>query len=298
MGSLVFILAIACLVAAYLYMRQAQISLDAAEQHRRQLSWGRLSDSANIVSALSCYREATNPAEIKQRLDTVAEALWGEPSVRRVNLEQFEAEEILPSLTKKNRRRGRFPKRLMDIIVSAGLLVFLMPLLFVVAIAIKLESKGPVFYRQRRVGLYGREFDVIKFRSMGTDAERAGAIWASKNDSRVTRVGKFIRKTRIDEIPQAINVLRGEMSFVGPRPERPEFVTLLEKEIPFYSDRHKVKPGITGWAQVEFEYGASVEDARVKHTYDLYYIKNFSIFLDLVILLKTVRVTLFGVGSR
>jgi len=152
--------------------------------------------------------------------------------------------------------------------------------------------------RERRAGLHGKPFEVIKFRSMVSDAEKDGARWAAKNDNRVTKLGKFLRKTRIDEIPQAINVLRGEMSFVGPRPERPEFIEVLEKEIPHYNDRHAVKPGITGWAQVEYAYGASVDDARMKLMYDLYYIKNFSIALDCIIVLKTVRVTIFGIGSR
>jgi len=250
----------------------------------------------NAAGSNSLLRVTQNP--LGQRIETAAAALWGPQNHRRVDLNAFDINEIEPALMWKNRKRGRIPKRLMDIVLSIGLLFVLFPLLIVVGIVIKLESRGPVFYRQERVGLNGRRFKVIKFRSMVSDAEKQGAIWASKNDSRVTRVGTFIRKTRIDEIPQAINVLLGEMSFVGPRPERPEFVDLLEKEIPFYQDRHTVKPGITGWAQVEFEYGASVEDARIKHTYDLYYIKNFSVIFDLVILLKTVRVTLFGIGSR
>ena len=241
-------------------------------------------------------RVTTRP--VVQRAQTAASALWGAKDDRRIDLSHFDITEIQPSLTNKNRKRGRFPKRLMDIMLSIGLLTILSPLLLLVALIIKLDSPGPILYRQERVGMNGRLFQVIKFRSMVSDAEKRGAIWASKNDSRVTKVGAFIRKTRIDEIPQAFNVLVGEMSFVGPRPERPQFVALLEKEIPFYQDRHKVKPGITGWAQVEFEYGASVEDARVKHTYDLYYIKNFSVIFDLIILLKTVRVTLLGIGSR
>jgi len=166
------------------------------------------------------------------------------------------------------------------------------------AIAIKLDSRGPVIYRQERVGLGGRPFMCLKFRSMTTDAERDGvARWATKNDSRVTRVGKFIRKTRIDELPQLFSVLKGEMSIVGPRPERPSFVKELQSQVAFYDLRHSVKPGVTGWAQVRYCYGASVEDARRKHQFDLYYIKNNSLLLDIVILIETVSVVLFGEGQ-
>ncbi len=234
----------------------------------------------------------------KQKLNVMVAALWGEPAARQIDLNVFEPTEIQTALSRKNRKRGRYPKRVFDITASALMLLILLPLLIVVAIAVKLDSPGPVFYRQRRAGLHGKPFEVIKFRSMVSDAEKDGARWAAKNDNRVTKLGKFLRKTRIDEIPQAINVLRGEMSFVGPRPERPEFIEVLEKEIPHYNDRHAVKPGITGWAQVEYAYGASVDDARMKLMYDLYYIKNFSIALDCIIVLKTVRVTIFGIGSR
>ena len=158
-----------------------------------------------------------------------------------------------------------------------------------VALLIKFESAGPVFYRQERVGLNGRVFTLFKFRSMSVDAEKEGKpLWASQRDPRITRVGAFMRATRIDELPQLLNVLRGEMSFVGPRPERPHFVEQLEQIIPFYRERSWVKPGITGWAQVNYPYGASVEDAREKLAYDLYYVKNRSLFLDLLILISTV----------
>ncbi|MCX7771056.1 MAG: TIGR03013 family PEP-CTERM/XrtA system glycosyltransferase [Proteobacteria bacterium] len=189
-------------------------------------------------------------------------------------------------------------KRILDIIFSIlGLLASLI-ITIPVAILIKIESRGPVFYRQRRVGLNNRIFECIKFRSMTVHAEKNGAVWASKNDNRVTRVGKVIRKLRIDEIPQMWNVLKGDMSFIGPRPERPEFVELLEKKIPYYNLRHSVKPGITGWAQVCYPYGASEEDALEKLKYDLYYIKNLSLFLDFQILLKTAKVVLLGQGAR
>lgn len=191
-----------------------------------------------------------------------------------------------------------FGKRLFDIAAAAGLLIVTAPVLLITAIAIRLESKGAVLYRQRRVGLNGKVFEIYKLRSMVEEAEKDGIRWAAKNDSRVTRVGKIIRKTRIDEIPQAFNVFKGEMSFVGPRPERPEFVELLEKEIPNYHLRHMVKPGITGWAQVKYVYGASVEDAREKLKFDLFYIKHFGLLRDFLIVLLTVRVALFGIGSR
>ncbi|WEK42705.1 MAG: TIGR03013 family PEP-CTERM/XrtA system glycosyltransferase [Candidatus Sphingomonas colombiensis] len=190
-------------------------------------------------------------------------------------------------------------KRAFDVIVSLLLLVLAMPVILLTAIAIKLESKGPAFYRQRRVGLFNEPFDIPKLRSMRQDAEVAGkAVWAAEQDPRVTRIGRFIRKVRIDELPQCWSVLKGEMSFVGPRPERPQFVADLERELPYYAERHMVKPGITGWAQINYPYGASIDDARHKLEYDLYYAKNYSPFLDLLILLQTLRVVLWPVGAR
>lgn len=185
-------------------------------------------------------------------------------------------------------------KRTFDVVASVLLLTFALPMLVVAALAIRLESAGPVFYRQERTGRGGAPFMVLKFRSMRCDAEHDGVPkWASRLDPRVTRVGGFIRKTRIDEIPQVFNVLKGEMSFVGPRPERPYFVEKLSGELQFYSERHRVKPGITGWAQINYPYGSTNEDARRKLEYDLYYLKNCSIFLDIVILLQTARVVLW-----
>ena len=190
-------------------------------------------------------------------------------------------------------------KRLFDISASLLLLILALPLILLGALAVKLDSKGPAFYRQRRVGLYGTGFDIIKLRSMRIDAEVAGqAVWAEKDDPRITRVGRFLRKTRIDELPQCWSVLKGEMSFVGPRPERPQFVEDLEQKLNYYAERHMVKPGITGWAQINYPYGASIEDARQKLEYDLYYAKNYSPFLDLLILLQTLRVVLFPEGAR
>jgi sugar transferase (PEP-CTERM system associated) len=192
-------------------------------------------------------------------------------------------------------------KRAFDIAASLLLLFLALPLMLVTALLIKSESGfgGPIFYMQERVGEGGKTFRVIKFRSMHADAERDGvARWATSGDDRVTRIGRVIRKLRIDELPQVINVLRGEMSFVGPRPERPVFVEQLEREIPHYGLRHAVKPGITGWAQLRYAYGASVRDAEEKLKYDLYYVKNHSLLFDLLVLVQTVEVVLFGKGAR
>jgi sugar transferase (PEP-CTERM system associated) len=171
-----------------------------------------------------------------------------------------------------------------------------LPIAIVTAVLIKLDSRGPVLYKQERVGKNGGSFTVMKFRSMRTDAEKAGPVWASLDDDRTTRVGKIIRKLRIDEIPQFWNILRGDMDFVGPRPERPHFVAQLAEEIPYYEQRHLIAPGLTGWAQIKYPYGASIEDARQKLQYDLYYIKNQSLMLDAIILFETVKIILFGRG--
>ncbi len=192
----------------------------------------------------------------------------------------------------------RMVKRAMDIGLALIGLGLSLPVMALVALAVKLDSKGPMLFRQKRVGERGRIFVLNKFRSMSVDAERNGAVWATAGDPRVTRVGRLIRRTRLDELPQFWNVLVGDMSFVGPRPERPEFVGTLQREIPFYMGRHSVKPGITGWAQVRHRYAASVEDSMEKLQYDLYYIKNLSPLLDLVILLSTLQVVLFARGSR
>lgn len=196
---------------------------------------------------------------------------------------------------------SKWTKRWFDIGASFVLLMATWPVMLVTALAIWLEDgfKAPVFFSQERVGLNGKAFRVLKFRSMSVDAEGDGkARWASKNDSRVTRVGSFIRRTRIDELPQIFNVLSGNMAFIGPRPERPEFVKQLAKQIPYYNSRHAVKPGITGWAQLCYPYGASEEDARQKLQYDLYYVKNQSLFLDFMVTFSTVEVVLFGKGAR
>jgi sugar transferase (PEP-CTERM system associated) len=197
------------------------------------------------------------------------------------------------------RRLSSVLKRVFDIAASLVLLIVALPLILFGAIAVKLDSKGPAFFRQTRVGLFGEHFQLVKLRSMRTDAEADGkAKWAEKDDPRVTRVGKWIRLLRIDELPQIWSVLKGDMSFVGPRPERPEFVSDLEEKLLYYSERHIVKPGITGWAQINYPYGASLQDARAKLEYDLYYAKNYTPFLDILILLQTLRVVLWPEGAR
>ena len=197
------------------------------------------------------------------------------------------------------RRLSGIAKRLFDLGVSLAILLATAPLIALAALAVRLETPGPAFFRQRRVGRYGQPFEVVKIRSMRIDAEVGGkAVWAQKDDPRVTRVGRVLRTLRIDELPQAWSVLKGEMSFVGPRPERPQFVADLEARLPYYGERHVVKPGITGWAQINYPYGASVEDAREKLEFDLYYAKNYSPFLDILILLQTLRVVLWPEGAR
>ncbi len=194
---------------------------------------------------------------------------------------------------------GTAVKRAFDIVASLVLIVLTLPILIVTAVLIAFDANAPIIYRQQRVGLGGKTFDLLKFRSMRPDAESDGkACWAAVNDPRVTPLGGFLRRSRIDELPQLLNVLRGEMSLVGPRPERPVFVAMLTERIPFYAARHSVKPGITGWAQVRYSYGADVEQSMRKLEYDLYYVKNHTLFLDLLIVLATIRVVLLGEGAR
>lgn len=193
----------------------------------------------------------------------------------------------------------RLSKRIFDVTAALTLLLVAWPVMLLVALAIRLESGSPVLYRQTRVGENGHCFELVKFRSMRPDAEGDGvARWASKDDDRSTRLGRFIRTTRLDELPQLFNVLGGDMSFVGPRPERPQFVDMLSREIRYYGVRHCVKPGLTGWAQLRYPYGASVRDAEEKLTFDLYYVKNQRLVFDLMILLQTVEVVLFRKGAR
>jgi sugar transferase (PEP-CTERM system associated) len=190
-------------------------------------------------------------------------------------------------------------RRILSVIISLVGLILALPLFPLIVLAIRLDSKGPVFYTQARVGKAGRVFNVVKFRTMRQDAEAAnGAQWASNGDPRITRIGRFLRSSRLDEIPQLWCVLKGDMAFVGPRPERPEFVEWLSREIPFYGVRNMVRPGLTGWAQVKYKYGSTVEDAREKLQYDLFYIKNASLGLDLLIVFQTVKTVLLRRGAQ
>lgn len=222
-----------------------------------------------------------------------------EQMLGRVALERLDALWFLGPEGFASGRITQALKRVCDVAVSLLLLTSTLPLIVVTAIAVRLDSPGPVLYRQERVGLYGRRFTLLKFRSMRADAEASGTPrWAAKQDSRVTRTGRFIRATRIDELPQLLNVLKGDMSLVGPRPERPHFVEQLAEVIPFYTERCYVRPGMTGWAQINYPYGASIEDAREKLAYDLYYVKYRNLLLDLLILASTVRVVIFREGAR
>lgn len=233
-----------------------------------------------------------DPGSTTERGVAEQRAGWLEPE--RLPDDWFES-----SGARRESRGAAAVRRALDLTLAGGLLLGTLPLLVLTAIAIRLETPGPVFYRQERVGRDGRVFTIFKFRSMTANAEAPGqAIWAVPQDPRVTRVGRFIRLTRIDEVPQVLNVLRGEMAFIGPRPERPVFVAQLDRILPRYADRAAVKPGITGWAQVRYRYGASVDDARMKLGYDLYYIRHRSLAMDLRILAATVRVVLYQEGAR
>lgn len=221
-----------------------------------------------------------------------------EKEIRRIDLKRMELGWLVFSEGFTFGAMDRFLKRLFDLLVSSVVLIITAPLLIAAMIAIRLDSKGPVIYRQERVTIGGRTFRIMKLRTMRTDAEAQGAVWAAQADNRITRVGSFLRKSRIDELPQLVNILKGDMSFVGPRPERPIFVKELAEVIPLYHERHMVKAGLTGWAQINYPYGASIDDARSKLSYDLYYVKNFSILFDLIILLQTLRVVLWPSGVR
>lgn len=217
----------------------------------------------------------------------------------RINLDELRPSSLIFSHGFRFNTLRNTIKRAFDFFCSTVLLLVFAPFMVATALAVKFTSPGPIFYMQERVGLRGAPFRLIKFRSMTVDAEKDGVPkWAGANDSRVTSVGAFIRKTRFDELPQLFNVFKGEMSLVGPRPERPYFVDELKKDIPFYDERHNLRPGITGWAQINYPYGASVEDSKIKLSYDIYYLKNHSLFLDIIIVLQTVGVMLFARGGR
>ena len=217
----------------------------------------------------------------------------------KIPLDQLKPSWMVFSDGFKSLRSRKIIKRILDLVLSTVILIISFPVLVIIPIIIKLGSQGTVIFKQTRIGENGKEFEIYKFRSMHVDAEaKLGPVWAGENDDRATFVGKFIRKARIDELPQLFNVFRGDMSFVGPRPERPFFVNELKKEIPYYEVRNVVKPGITGWTQVKYPYGATVDDAKEKLQYDIFYIKNMSPVLDLIIVLLTVRIILFGRGAR
>ncbi len=229
---------------------------------------------------------------VKQYLDVV------EKEIRRIDLKRMELGWLLYSDGFQLGLVSRVFKRALDLGVSLVLLLAFTPFLLAAAIAIKLDDNGPIFYGQERVTRNGRIFRIVKLRTMRVDAERQGAVWAADKDNRITRVGAFLRRTRIDEMPQIFNVLIGDMSLVGPRPERPAFVGMLAAQLPLYHERHIVKAGLTGWAQINYPYGASIDDARSKLSYDLYYVKNFNILFDLLIIAQTLRVVLWPGGVR
>ena len=221
-----------------------------------------------------------------------------EREIRRIDLKRIELGWLVYTDGFTFGALDRFLKRGFDLAVSSIVLSLTAPLLLGGMLAIRWEGPGPVFYRQERVTVDGKVFSIMKLRTMRVNAEAHGAVWAREKDTRITRVGNFLRRARIDELPQLVNILRGEMSFVGPRPERPMFVKQLAEKIPLYNERHMVKAGLTGWAQINYPYGASIDDARSKLSYDLYYVKNFSILFDFVILLQTLRVVLWPNGVR
>jgi sugar transferase (PEP-CTERM system associated) len=217
----------------------------------------------------------------------------------RIDLDAIEPRWLVYSGGFRTSLLRRVAQRSLDILVSVLGLVIASPLMPIVALLIKLDSPGPILYRQERVGKDGQPFQIIKFRSMGVDAEQdAAPQWAELKDPRVTRIGRILRGTRIDELPQLLNVLKGEMSLVGPRPERPAFVSAFARQIPFYEVRHSLRPGITGWAQINYKYAASLEDTKRKLEYDLFYVKNHSVFLDLAIMLQTLRIILWQQGAQ
>ena len=271
-------------------------------------------DQSKIVDIATRERVARIIVALDERRGKFPEAELLECKLRGIAIEEgvefyehltgkLQVESLRPSFLIfsdgfKKPKLTMWTKRMIGFSFSLVGLILLSPLILVISILIKIDSRGPVFYKQDRTGEHRKVFRLIKFRSMVENAETNGPVWAEKNDSRVTRVGKWMRKWRLDEIPQMFNVLKGDMSFVGPRPERPFFVEQLRKEIPFYDQRFYVKPGITGWAQIKYRYGASKDDALEKLKYDLYYIKNFSSLFDMIIIFETVKVVLFGKGAR
>jgi exopolysaccharide biosynthesis polyprenyl glycosylphosphotransferase len=292
-------------IPAVVHSPSADIRLPGVTRYDESVDLKTLLIEENIDTVVTAFDPRTNSRLLQQLFDNLAlkvrffelpifyERLTGKVPVTNIGHIWF-----LENLASSDKSFYEFLKRTSDIVLASILLAIALPFIPLIVLAIKLDSNGPVLFFQKRVGLLGRSFHPIKFRTMYVEAESDGvARWAQKNDPRITRVGRFLRKTRIDELPQLWNVLRGEMSMIGPRPERPEFVRELETYIPFYNERHLVKPGITGWAQVRFRYGASLSDSFTKLEYDFFYIKNRSIALDVAIVLKTISIVLTGDGQ-
>jgi len=275
-------------------------AIRTADVHQTLLGRAQAMDVTDIVVAdRSAPLPATALLDCKATGIRILDSLdFGEQETGKVDLEHLYPARFVFASNIGYAGWSMRAKRLLDIAISGMAIIALSPVLLLAALAIRLDSPGGIFYRQTRVGLNGAPYEIVKFRSMRSDAEAAGSKpqWAQENDSRVTRVGRFLRQTRIDELPQILNILRGEMSLVGPRPERPFFVEQLEEAMPFYAERHRVKPGLTGWAQIKYRYGATEEDAREKLRYDLYYVKNFNVLLDIFIMMRTVRVVLWPDG--
>jgi sugar transferase (PEP-CTERM system associated) len=280
----------------------AQLELDRGEDERALARYTRAVGAREVVVATDERRGMPVLQLLHCKLagiNVVDYLTFCEREMRKVELEALQPSWLIFSDGFRQGKLVDAAKRTFDLAVSLALIVLTLPVILVAALAVGLEDGAPVLYRQERVGRDGKPFVLLKFRSMRVDAEAAGAPqWARNDDPRATRIGGLLRKFRVDELPQLLNVLKGDMSFVGPRPERPFFVDELAESIPFYRERHSVKPGVTGWAQVNYPYGASLEDARHKLAYDLYYVKNRTLFLDFLILVQTVRVILFHEGAR
>lgn len=293
-------------VSAYVAMGDVEPVIETAVERQSITDLGRFVHRGAATEVVLALQERRNSLPLKDLLRIKTQGVhvydfstFVERELGRVDLDTLNPSWLIFSDGfSAGRRLSSIGKRVFDVVVSLMILIIGLPLILLFALAVKLDSPGPAFFRQVRVGLYGQNFTLIKLRSMRIDAESGGAKWADQDDPRITRIGSLIRKVRIDELPQVWSVLKGDMSFVGPRPEVPSIVVELEKALPYYAERHVVKPGITGWAQINYPYGASIEDARHKLEYDLYYAKNYTPFLDLLILLQTARVILWPEGAR
>lgn len=296
-------------VVAFVAIEQRE-HCDVPENHRIALEPGQtllgLARSTHAEEIVVAIRDRRGVLPVRQLLECKLQGItvtdvssFFEREHQRLELESMNTSWLVFGNGFRQSWFGNLVKRAFDLFLSLVILVISLPVMLITAVAIRLDSPGPVLYWQTRVGRGNRPFEICKFRSMSQNAEQDGKPqWAASNDQRVTRVGRVIRKLRIDELPQIINVLKGEMSFIGPRPERPIFVDQLSKQIPYFLARHSIRPGISGWAQVRYPYGASVQDAKEKLQYDLYYVKNHTLFLDILIILETVKVVLFGRGAR